>query len=77
MLDFNPVSKASRVTAPTLVVHSGGSAFPDQARKVYEQLAGPKELYRAKDEHFDFYDQAAQVRDAADHVAAHFRATLS
>jgi fermentation-respiration switch protein FrsA (DUF1100 family) len=77
MLDFDPVSKASHVTAPALVVHSDGSAFPDQARKVHERLAGPKQLYWAKGDHFDFYDQAEQVRDAADHVAAHFRATLS
>lgn len=76
-IDFDPVSQASRVTAPTLVIHSDGSAFPKQARKVYELLAGPKELHWAEGTHFDFYDQAAQVRASADRVAAHFRATLS
>jgi fermentation-respiration switch protein FrsA (DUF1100 family) len=76
MLDFDPVSKAPRVTAPTLVVHSDGSAFPDQARKVYDLLAGPKTLHWAEGEHFDFYDQADQVRDAVDKVAAHFHAAL-
>lgn len=77
MLDFDPVSRASRVTAPTLVIHSDGSAFPDQARKVYGLLAGPKKLHWGKGQHFDFYDQAPQVRDAADHAAAHFRANLA
>ena len=77
MLGFNPVSKAPRVTAPALVIHSDGSTFPDQARKVYGLLAGPKELHWALGEHLDFYDQAAQVRVSADRAAAHFRATLS
>jgi len=77
MLDVDPVSKASRVTAPTLIIHSDGSAFPDQARKVYGLLAGPKELHWAEGSHFDFYDQAAQVRASADRAAAHFRAALS
>ena len=75
-LDFDPVSKASHVTAPTLIVHSDGAAFPKQARKVHELLAGPKELHWSQGAHFDFYDQAPQVREAADRVAAHFRATL-
>ena len=77
MLDFDPVSAASRVTAPTLIVHSEGSAFPDQARKTHALLAGPKELYWAEGAHLDFYDQADQVRDAADHVVGHFRQHLS
>jgi len=76
-LDFDPVSRAARVKAPTLMVHSDGSAFPDQARKVYALLAGPKELHWGNGAHFDFYDQADTVRDAADRVAAHFRATLA
>jgi fermentation-respiration switch protein FrsA (DUF1100 family) len=77
MLDFDPVSAASRVTAPTLIVHSEGSAFPDQARKTHALLAGPKALYWAEGAHLDFYDKAKQVRDAADHVVAHFRRYLS
>ena len=76
MLDFDPVSKASKVTAPTLVIHSDGSAFPEQARKVFDLLAGPKELHWAEGGHLDFYDQAKQVHDAADRAAAHFRTRL-
>ncbi|MBP2446958.1 alpha/beta hydrolase [Rhizobium leguminosarum] len=75
-IDFDPISQASRVTAPTLMIHSEGSAFPDQARKVYGLLAGPKELHWAEGAQFDFYDQGDAVGDAADRVAAHFRATL-
>jgi fermentation-respiration switch protein FrsA (DUF1100 family) len=76
-LAFNPVAQAPKVTAPTLVVHSDGAAFPEQARKVYDLLAGPKELYWSVGKHFDFYDQAPTVGDAADRVAAHFRAKLA
>lgn len=76
VLDFNSVEKAASVKSPTLIIHSDGSAFPDQARKVYDQLAGPKNLYWATGNHFDFYDQAPQVTDAADRVAEHFKATL-
>ncbi|HZS53686.1 MAG TPA: hypothetical protein VFA65_04735 [Bryobacteraceae bacterium] len=68
------MSQASQVTAPTLVIHSDGSAFPNEARKLHERLAGPKELHWADGAHFDFYDQAYTVRKAADRVAAHFRA---
>jgi fermentation-respiration switch protein FrsA (DUF1100 family) len=77
MLDFDPVSKAAQVTAPTLIIHSDDSAFPDQAKKAHALLAGPKELYWPEGTHLDFYDQAPQVRDAADHAAEHFRTHLS
>ncbi|RVT74344.1 alpha/beta hydrolase [Agrobacterium sp. CNPSo 2736] len=73
---FNPVAQALKVTAPALVIHSDGAAFPDQARKVYNQLAGPKELHWAVGKHFDFYDQGDTVRQAADRVAAHFHSKL-
>jgi pimeloyl-ACP methyl ester carboxylesterase len=73
----NPVSQAPRVTAPTLIVHSERAAFPDQARKVYDLLAGPKTIHWADGTHFDFYDQPATVSEAAERVAEHFLAQLS
>ena len=76
-LNFDPVSQASRVTAPTLIIHSERAAFPDQARKIHELLAGPKEIHWAEGAHFDFYDQAGTVTDAAIRVAAHFHTHLS
>jgi fermentation-respiration switch protein FrsA (DUF1100 family) len=76
MLDFDPVARASRVTAPTLIIHSDGAAFPDQAHKVYGLLAGPKELFWTTGAHFDFYDQADRVSEAADRAAAHFIKSL-
>ncbi len=76
-LDFNAVSKASQVTSPTLIVHSDGSALPDQARKVHELLAGPKTLYWTEGAHMNFYDQDKEVTDASNAVAQHFKAYLS
>src|SRR3954451_3817593 len=42
-LEFDPVSQASAITTPTMVVHSYGCAFPGEARKLYSQLQGEKE----------------------------------
>lgn len=41
-LDFDPVSQAPRVKAPTPVVHSEKAAFPKQAQKLYDLLSGLK-----------------------------------
>jgi uncharacterized protein len=76
-LDFDPVSEASRVTVPTLIVHSDESVMPDQARKVHDLLGGPKELHWAEGPHFEFYDSPDKVTEAADIAAAHFRAHLA
>jgi len=76
-LDFDAVAKASAVNVPTLLIHSKMAAFPKQAIKVYDRLAGPKELHWAKGSHFSFYDKPAVVRDASDRVAAHFHAHLT
>jgi hypothetical protein len=41
-LDFDPVSQASAITTPTMVVHSDGCAFPDEANNLYSELRGQK-----------------------------------
>lgn len=70
-LDFDPITAAANVRTPAIVVHSDGCALPDQARKVYDLLQGPKMLHWADGSHFDFYD-GAKVPEAADAVARHF-----
>jgi hypothetical protein len=67
---------SGRVSATTDREANSGLAAK-QARKVHRLLAGPKELYWSVGKHFDFYDQAPTVSDAADRVAAHFRAKLA
>jgi uncharacterized protein len=73
-LSFDPVSSASKVKIPTMIIHSDDSAFPDQARKVYGLLAGKKELNWMKGGHFEFYDNpkivAATAKDIARFVQA-------
>lgn len=76
-LAFDPITQAAQVKAPALIIHSDGATFPDQARKAYGLLAGPKDLHWAEGKHFDFYDDAETVRQSADRIAAHFRKTLA
>jgi fermentation-respiration switch protein FrsA (DUF1100 family) len=76
-LEFDPVSQAPAITTPTIVVHSDGSAFPDQAKQFYEGLRGEKELVWADGNHFDFYDSPAQIDIAATNVARFLRAHLA
>jgi uncharacterized protein len=72
-LSFDPVASASKVKVPTMIIHSDDSALPDQARKVYGLLAGKKELNWLKGGHFEFYDNATKVQEAAGHVARFVR----
>jgi hypothetical protein len=76
-LDFDPVSQASAITTPTIVVHSDGSAFPDEAKRFHAALQGEKELIWADGNHFDYYDSPAQIDNAVASVTRFFRAHLS
>jgi uncharacterized protein len=71
-LDLAPVTFASRVNIPTLVVHSDHSALPDRARAFHEALGGPKALVWLEGEHTQFYDSDPQVMQAAAAVGKHF-----
>ncbi|HEY9002080.1 MAG TPA: alpha/beta hydrolase [Mucilaginibacter sp.] len=75
-LDFDPISKASAIKVPTMVVHSDGCAFPAQAKKFYSLLRGEKELVWADGKHFDYYDQPKQVNNAVENVTRFFNAHL-
>jgi len=78
-ISFDPVSQASGVSVPALIVHSQAAALPAQAQKVHDLLKGPKELCWIEEAqtHFDFYDNPAIVAKAANRVAAHFHEALS
>lgn len=75
--DFNGVEIASRIKAPTLIVHSDGSALPNNVRKFYTQLGGQKQLVWTDGQHLDFYDRDPQVSTAVEAVATHFHKTLA
>lgn len=76
-LEFDPVSRASGITTPTMVVHSDGCAFPDEARKVYAALQGEKELVWADGNHYDYYDSQPQIDNAVANVSRFFRTHLA
>jgi uncharacterized protein len=58
---FDGISAADHVQVPTLLVHSDGSVFPDNARLVHRCLRGKKELLWTDGNQTDFYDQPTQV----------------
>lgn len=76
-LDFDAIAIAPKLTTPLLMVHSDGSALPDNVRRVYAAAAGPKDLHWTQGNHTEFYDKDAHVTKAADAVATHFKRTLA
>ncbi|MEU4328995.1 alpha/beta hydrolase [Nonomuraea dietziae] len=75
-LTYDSIALASKITQPTMLVHSEDAAIPDGARRFHAGLAGPKAILWAEGNQFDFYDQEPQVTLAADTAAAHFGRTL-
>lgn len=76
-LEFDALSVAPNVRVPTLMVHSDGAALPDNARRFFASLGGPKELYWTEGDHIDFYDEPAHVNRAVRLAAEHLRETLA
>jgi uncharacterized protein len=72
-LDFAPVSQASAVTTPTMVVHLEGCAFPDEAKKLYSELRVRTSSLGADGTHFDYYDSPPQIDNAVANVTRFFR----
>ncbi len=75
-LSFDPMSKAANISIPTMVIHSDGSALPENAKKFFEAVQGEKELKWLEGYHFDFYDQEKQVREASQEAANFFKIKL-
>jgi fermentation-respiration switch protein FrsA (DUF1100 family) len=75
-LTFDGLAAASRVSAPTLMVHSDDCVLPDNAKAVHDRLAGERELVWTTGAQTDFYDQPAQVAFAVEAADRHFRRTL-
>jgi hypothetical protein len=78
-LELDAVRHAARIRVPTLMVHSDGSALPQNARRFYAELGTPegqKELVWTEGEHTEFYDQEPQAQAALRPLAEHFRRAL-
>ncbi|KIZ16594.1 alpha/beta hydrolase [Streptomyces natalensis] len=76
-LTFDPHPAASRIKAPTVLVHSRDGAIPQGAEKFHAALGGPNALVWTSGTQFDFYDQDAKVTEAAGIAARHFTETLT
>jgi fermentation-respiration switch protein FrsA (DUF1100 family) len=75
-LTFDGISAASSVTVPVLMVHGDGCVLPDNARRVYDALAGSKNLVWTEGTQTDFYDQNEAVDKAVAAAYRHFQETL-
>lgn len=75
-LDFDPIPHAAAIHTPFIMIHSDGSALPHNAKAFFEQLPGEKELVWGDGNHFDYYDQPAQVNAAVEAISRFFKAQL-
>ncbi len=75
-LDFSPMEKAPKIKTPFMIIHSDGSALPDNAKQFYKELSGEKELVWLEGYHFDFYDQEVRVNEAVANASRFFKEKL-
>ena len=76
-LPWNARGFATRITAPTLLIHSENALAPTLARAFFADLAGPKvEVWMESKGQIDFYDDPELIEPAADRLAEHFHEHL-
>lgn len=65
---------APQITQPVLMIHSDGSALPENVRKFHAALPNAqKKLVWTTGNHLDFYDQPELVQPAVAEVASYFK----
>jgi hypothetical protein len=70
-------SVAEKIAAPTLFIHSDGSALPDNVQRFYRLMSGPREMYwSTQGAQTDYYDQEPYVSKSVQIAAVHFKHTL-
>lgn len=73
-LRHEAVTYGAEVKQPVLMVHSDGSALPDNARRFYAALPNArKQLVWTTGNHVDFYDRAELIEPAVAQVATFFK----
>ncbi len=75
-LTLDGISPAPAIGVPTMMIHSDGSALPDNVRRFHAALSGPKTLVWTEGEHTEFYDHEPTVTYAARAAAGHLKTTL-
>lgn len=71
-LTYRPVSTASEISTPTLIITSKDAATPQADQQFYDQLKGPKDIAWMEGGQLDFYYKPEQVDPAVERVAQHF-----
>ena len=62
---------AEKVDRPVVMIHSDGSALPDNVKKFYEKMVNDnKKLVWLEGEHTEFYDRAAHIERAVNEILA-------
>lgn len=69
---LDPLARAGSIVTPTIVIHSDGCAFPNQAKAFYDHIAGVKELAWLDGTHYDYYDNPKQVDQSVDQIVNFF-----
>lgn len=75
-LEFDALSAAPKVNVPTLFVQTDQSAFPDNVRRFYNTMPGPKDLFWTQGVNSDFYDREPYVTKAVQAVTNRYVDTL-
>jgi fermentation-respiration switch protein FrsA (DUF1100 family) len=75
--EFDPIALAGRIDAPIRIVTSEASATPKGAKKFASGLRVPHDVVWTEGTQFDFYDNSATVRFAADRAIEHLKKTLA
>jgi uncharacterized protein len=75
-LSFDGLSAASKVSTPSLFVHSDGCAFPEHVKRIHAAVTGPTTLVWGEGTQTDYYDQAPAVEFAVTAVRDWFERTL-
>jgi uncharacterized protein len=73
---FDPIAVASRITTPTLMIHSQEATQPEGARRFFARIAGPKTELWTGGVQFDFYDRDSHVTLAVDAIVDHLDAAF-
>jgi hypothetical protein len=75
-LTFDAMAAAPAMAVATLMVYADDAALPDNAKRFFAAIPGPKHLFWTVGTQTDFYDRDPQVGLAVDIAVAHFRRTL-
>lgn len=75
-LTYRPISFASKITVPTLMITSKDAANPQVDEEFYNKLAGNKEIHWLEGGQLDFYHQPEQVNPSVELLGKHFKRTL-